>query len=344
MTNPIKLAIVGLGRAGWGMHCKELEGKEEQYSIMAAYDPITERMTRMHNGYEGLRTYNSYEELLDDPEIELVDIASRTIVHEEQAIQALRKGKSVFLEKPIALSYEGALRIKEAAEQSAGRLFIRHNRRFDPDFVHVRELVESGVLGDVFKIKLRRHGYSRRDDWQTIKEHGGGQLLNWGPHIIDHGLRLLGSPVVHMWSDLKRIAAVGDAEDHVNIMLRGDNGRVADLEISGGMAVEDSPLYQVFGTKGALMVRGGRIYLKLLDPARPLPPKEANPGVPGETFGSAEELPWVDVTLKVNPAQQTDIWNEMYRAFRHGESFPVLTDEAVEVMRIVSEVKRGTGF
>ena len=101
----------------------------------------------------------------------------------------------------------------------------------------MQEIIRSGILGDVYEIRLARHGYQRRDDWQTIKEFGGGQLLNWGPHIVDHALRFLESPVATQFSDLKFIAAVGDAEDHLKIVLKGENGRFVDMEISGGVAL-----------------------------------------------------------------------------------------------------------
>lgn len=69
---------------------------------------------------------------------------------------------------------------------SGPHLYLRHNRRVESGFEKVNEIIDSGVLGDVFSIKLTRNGYSRRCDWQTISEFGGGQLLNWGPHIVDH--------------------------------------------------------------------------------------------------------------------------------------------------------------
>jgi predicted dehydrogenase len=342
MTQPIRIGIAGLGRAGWGMHCRELKGREERFQIVAACDILAERRERMAERY-GCECYGRIEDLIADPYVELVDIATRTRDHFSHALLALSAGKDVFLEKPMCMTYAQALQLKGAAAQSAGQLYVRHNRRFDPDFVHVRQIIASGILGQVFEIRLARHGYSRRDDWQTIVEHGGGQLLNWGPHVIDHALRFLESPVESTYSNLKRVAAVGDAEDHVKIVLRGTNGRVVDLEISGGVAI-GSPTYLVFGTKGSLSLSGREVRLRYLDPGQELPERTANPGTPGATFGTREDLPWIEETIPVQGGSNTVIWDELYHAIREGATFPIDLDEAIEVMKVISAAKEGTEF
>lgn len=341
MTTPIKVGIAGLGRAGWGMHCEELKGKEDYFRIVAACDPIASRLNRFKETYAG-HVYEHFGDLLADPVVELVDIATRSHEHFDHALQALKSGKHVLLEKPISRTYEEAKELKRAAELSAGRLFIRHNRRLDPDFLHVREIIESGLLGEVFEIKLARHGFQRRDDWQTIKEFGGGQLLNWGPHIIDHGLRLLGDDSYTIWSDLKRVAAAGDSEDHVKIILKGTNGRIVDIEISGGVAY-GSPLYTVYGTNGSLVASDREIKLKYYDPAA-VETRVSNPGTPGETFGNAEQLPWTERTIPVQPRESRNIWDELYRSIRQGSPFPITLEEAAEVMKVISAAKKGTVF
>lgn len=342
MAKPIRLGIVGLGRAGWGMHCRELEGKERRFTIVAACDLIPERCERMAERY-GCATYGRVEHLVADPNVEMVDIATRSVDHCAHALLALRAGKHVFLEKPMTATYAEARRVQRAAAKAAGDLYVRHNRRFEAGFLHIREIIASGILGDVHTIKLARVGYSRRDDWQTLKEFAGGQLLNWGPHIIDHALQFLDSPVKSISSDLKRVAAVGDAEDHLKIVLTGENGRVVDVEISGGAAV-GLPEYVVWGSKGGLISRGGSLELRYLNPRQKLEARTANPETPGASFGSPEKLKWVHKTIPVKPKRRYGIWDELYKAVRLGKAFPITLDEAVGVMRVVSAVKKGTPF
>lgn len=342
---PIGLGIVGIGRAGWGMHCGELESRKDKFQIVAACDIIPERCAQMAERY-GCQTYRRIEDLVKDPAVEVVDIATRSVDHVKHSLIALAAGKKIFLEKPMAVSYAEAKRLQPAAKR--GLVFIRHNRRFEPGFQHIREIIASGVLGDVFEIKLRRNSFGRRGDWQTLKKCGGGQLLNWGPHIIDHALRFLESPVADVWSDLKRVAALGDAEDHLKIVLRGKNGRVVDLEISGGAALGE-PECIVLGTRGALVTQGANLHLRHIDPKQKLARLKASPATPGtgSGFGSTEELKWIDTEIPVAPAlgcTMTTIWDSLYETVRHGKRFPIAFDEALEVMRIVSLVRKGTPF
>jgi scyllo-inositol 2-dehydrogenase (NADP+) len=343
MTHPIQIGIVGLGRAGWGMHCRELEDRKETFKIVAGCDLRPERLAEMTERF-ACAVYTEIDELIADPNVELVDIATRSCDHLEHASKALAAGKQVLVEKPMTASHAEALALLDALDASpGGALYVRHNRRFDPDFLHVQEIIASGLLGDVYEIRLARHGYQRRDDWQTLMTYGGGQLLNWGPHVIDHALRFLESPVARQFSDLKRVAAVGDAEDHLKIVLRGENGRIVDLEISGGVAL-GAPTYQVFGTRGSLTLAGKEIALRYLDPAVSLPPREANHGHPGETFGSPETLAWITDTMPVNPGSNTVIWDALYASIREDVPYPIPLDQAVAVMQVVSTARQGTEF
>jgi predicted dehydrogenase len=347
--SPIRIGLVGVGRAGWGMHCSELDKRADKFRIVAAADVDPARLDRMTQRYPGIKTYASIEELAADPDVEVVDIATPSTFHVTNAAVALRAGKDVFLEKPIAATHADAVKLRQLSARSRrGKLYVRHNRRFEPAFQHVREIIGSGLLGDVFEIKLRRHGFQRRDDWQAVVHTGGGQLLNWGPHIIDHGLRLLDAPLRDMWSDLKKVAALGDAEDHLKIILRGTNGRLVDLEISGGVALGE-PVWTVYGTRGSLTSNEQTIKTKTLDPKQSLPARRADPGTPplDAAFGNAEKLRWVEQEIPVKPSTGCDtdsVWDHLHAALRRGEPFPITLDQAVEVMKVADAAKRGTPF
>lgn len=347
MAQPIAVGIVGLGRAGWGMHRSELLERTDKFSIVAACDPDAKRRRNMGDSC-GCRVYASIKEMLRDPEVELVDIASRSPEHVAHAVLGLKANKDVFLEKPIALTYREAKKLVRAQATASGTLYLRHNRRFEPGFNHLREIMASGVLGEVYEIKLRRNRYQRRDDWQTLLSCGGGQLLNWGPHIIDHALQLLESPVADLWSDLKRVAAVGDAEDHIKIILRGENARVIDLEISGGAAISE-PEYLVLGSLGALRSEGETFFLRYLDPEQKLARRRAKVRSPKleAGFGGAEDLHWIEKTIPISPSvpcSLAGIWDHLYRAIREGVPFPVTLEQGLAVMEIISRVRKGTPF
>ena len=345
----IKVGIWGLGRAGQTMHASEIAKFPEMFELVAACDTAADQIKTFQGRQPACRLYNNPAEFLKDREVELVSIATRSPDHTTHALQALAAGKIVFLEKPIALTYAVAKKLKKASLKYPGKLFLRHNRRFEAPFVAIRDIIKSGVMGAVYEIKLHRHGYQRRNDWQTLIACGGGQLNNWGPHIVDHALRFLESPVANIWSDLKKIAAVGDAEDHLKIVLTGENGRIVDLEISGGVAIPQ-PEYVIFGDRGALVCQGNTITLKHIDPKQKFQKIKAlsiNPPIEGG-FGNSEVLRWEEKTIQVVPKSEGDdshlIWQALFNAVRKNKPFPITIDEAVEVVRVVDVVKKNSKF
>jgi predicted dehydrogenase len=330
------------------MHCNELESKTEKFEIVAACDREEERLAKMRERYPGIRTYSKIEELVEDDEVEVVDIATPSTFHAEHAIVALRAKKTVFLEKPIATSLDDAKKMIAESEYLDVPIYFRHNRRFEAGFQHIREIIASGVLGTVFEIRLHRHNYQRRNDWQTLMSEGGGQLNNWGPHIIDHSLRFLDGEVESIWSDLKRIAAVGDAEDQLKIIFKGKNGALVDMEISGGVA-KPQPTFVVFGSRGSLVSEGNEIELRYLNPEQQLKDIDAIPDSPpiDGSFGNKEELDWIEKTIPVQPeldVKPNSIWDYLYESIRDGVPFPIKTEEAIQVMEVINQVKKGTPF
>ena len=260
---------------------------------------------------------------------------------------ALLAGKSVLVEKPFCETYEEAKELVKLGGQPAGpRIFVRHNRRFEEGFIRVNEIIDSGILGEVYEIRLARNEYQRRNDWQTIMEFGGGQLLNWGPHIVDHSLRFCGGRYETMFADIKRVAAVGDAEDHIKLVFKGVNGRVVDMEISGGVA-QPVPEYRVYGTKGGLIGENNTLKLKYLDPSVELAEITADPSTPGASsaFGNEETLVWKEETIELNPCDQTAVvWDYFYEAYRNNKPYPITSEQAMEVVRVLELAKAGTVF
>ena len=348
MGTPVSLGLVGIGRAGFGMHCNELESRADRFQIAAACDTDEARLEKMRERYPGIRTYTDLSALLSDDDIELVDIATPSTLHADQAIAALQAGKTVFLEKPIATSVADAQRMVHASQETGVPIFFRHNRRFESGFQHIQEIIASGVLGEVFEIRLHRHTYQRRNDWQTLKSTGGGQLNNWGPHIIDHSLRFLDGEVASIWSNLDLIAAVGDAEDHLKIVFTGKSGCIVDMEISGGVALAQ-PTFLVFGSRGSLSCDDREITMRYLDPEQQLSEIDADPESPpiDGAFGNREELRWVEQTVPVGPeldVSPASIWDYLHDTLRNGTPFPVTTEQAMQVMEVIDQVKQGTRF
>lgn len=341
---PIRVGLWGIGRAGHNMHCQEMDQFPDRFRIVAACDTDESRVRNLVDRYH-CAGYTNGAEFLKDPNVELVSIAVRSTEHVDYALKALKAGKIVFLEKPFALAPEGLKKLEEAVKEYPGRLYFRHNRRFEAAFNHIREIIAGGILGEVFEIKLRRHNYQSREDWQTILSCGGGQINNWGPHLIDHSLLLLESPLESVWSDLKHVSSKGDADDHIKVIFRGRNGRIVDLEISNCILIP-SDVYAVYGTRGTLVSHDETdLHLKYLDPSMELPKTHSSAGNPpwDGGYGDAGKWPWIEKTIPVAPSngyKMTDIYKYLYDAIRDGVPFPVKPEEAFAVIRTTAEIKR----
>ena len=341
----IRVGIWGLGRAGLDMHCPELNVHSDKFEIVAGCDVLQERLDELVQKYPKAKGYLNADEFLADKKIDLVAVATPSVYHVDYDIRALAAGKYVFAEKPVAVTSAGLKKLEAAAKKYPGKLFCRQNRRFEPAFNHVKEIIESGILGEIYEIKLCRHNYDFRDDWQTLQKNGGGQLNNWGPHLIDHAIQLMGAPIKEVWSDLKQIAARGDCEDHLKAVFRGENGRVIDVEISGGIALP-SPVYAVYGTRGTLICEDEQdIKLKYLKPEFKWPTSPARDTTPPRTnsWYSENKPEWIRKTIMVEPANNAsmnDIYSHIYDTIRKGIPFPVKPEESFEIVRWTDKIKK----
>jgi scyllo-inositol 2-dehydrogenase (NADP+) len=353
---PIRVGLVGLGRAGWSMQCDEIDRYPTKFKLVAGCDTLKVRRDNFVERYNQ-PAYANIRQLIADENVEMVSIATRSCDHFKHAKLALEAGKDVFLEKPMTTNYDDARKLLALSKKVSGKLYIRQNRRFEDGFMHIRKILDSGILGEIHEIKLRRHTFNFRGDWQTLKRYGGGQLLNWGPHIIDHALQFLGGTFKSVAADLRIISAVGDAEDHVKLLISGASGPTVDLEISGGAAIGETT-YQIFGSRGALRSGDDFIQLKYLDPKAKLEIVEADPGTPGSEghppmpnhvlvkHGKAKrdnDIKWIEKEFPIDPAP-TDIWKELYASVRKGKEFPVKLEGIVEAMRLVDAARKASTF
>ncbi len=345
---PIKIGIVGIGRAGWGAHTVEVADKEDMFKIVAACDIIEERIDMMKEKY-GCKIYTKVQDLVNDPEVELVDIATRSCDHYKHAKMALDAGKAVLVEKPLSVEYEQAKDLMDNSNKPGKpRLFVRHNRRFEVAFNEVLKTINSGILGDVYEAGTTCLGFEFRDDWQTLNEFGGGLFRNWGPHLIDHCLNLLGAKVADTYSEFKHITAGGDCEDHVYIRLLGENDRTVTLTLSGAVALPRAREFYAYGNRGAIETIGNKVKLRYINPEQVIPEPIANPGAPAMSFGKSgtfatkTPIEWIEKEYELEGENLSQMWTHLYKDFREGTPYPITDDEALEVIRVIAMLKNNT--
>lgn len=344
MENPIRVGIIGLGRSGWNIHAPLLEA-HPGFRVTAAADAVDERRREAVERF-ACSAYSDYRDLLADPDVELVIVAAPSHLHAPITIEALRAGKHVLCEKPMALSTQEADAMIDAAKQADRLLTVFHNRRFDPDFLKVKEVIESGKLGTVHLVRMGHYLYERRRDWQMLKRLGGGMLNNWGVHFVDRAMVLLNFSVQSVLADMKHTIGSGDADDHVKIVLKGTNGMVVDLELTACCAVEP-PAWLVLGDYGSLIGSKEHLRWRYYDPSAvpPPPPADAGPA-PDRKFGQPEPFPWVEESAHTPETDENGriFYRKLYSALREGAEPPVTAESARAHIPILEECRRQAGF
>jgi predicted dehydrogenase len=262
----IRTAILGQGRSGRDIHGAYLSRDPRRYRILAVADPLPERRTRAAAEY-GCETYPDHIPLLARKDIDLVINAAPSKFHVPITLQFLEAGFNVLCEKPLASTAADVDRLIAAAETAGKTLAIFQQSRFAPYFQKVREVIASGVLGDIVQVSIAFNGFSRRYDWQTLTAEMGGNLLNTGPHPLDQALQLFGTDrMPQVTCFMRRAISYGDAEDHVLLLLSGAGRPLIHLEISSCCRYPGFT-YNVYGTRGGLKGSATRVEWEYYDPA-----------------------------------------------------------------------------
>ncbi|QYY35646.1 Gfo/Idh/MocA family oxidoreductase [Ruficoccus sp. ZRK36] len=347
-NTPIAFGICGLGRIG-AQHCEHFTEHADRYKAVAFCDLDAARAEGPAQQYGGT-PYTDFAQFLANDEMELVIIATRSLDHAANAEQALAAGKTVLLEKPIGVTAQDRQTLLRLNREYPGKLFFCHNHRFEPAFANTQAIIAEGLLGNVQVVKIHKyHDFSRRNDWQMRLDCGGGQLSVWGPHLLDQAIQYIGAPIRDVWSYLRRVLTPGDADDHVRILLTGENDIVAELEISNAVALT-GPYCTVYGDRGTLMYNQEQteLHLKYLDPEFNWPAATASgdtPALARDTYGQAE-LPWIEETRAVEPSVnmwafvEQEIARHLHNTLRNGVPFPVKNEDALEVVRLTEIVKQ----
>ena len=217
----VKMAIIGFGGMA-NHHLNNLRAYVEEIEVAGAYDIRDEAKANIAG--RGLKSYANPDELYNDKDIDLVLIATPNDMHKPYAIACLNAGKHVISEKPVTLNRAELLEILDVSEKT-GKLFtVHHNRRWDSDYLTVKNAIQKGVLNKPYIIESRVQG-SRRSlhGWRGYKANGGGMVLDWGIHLIDQMLYWFPEKVVQIDAHLHQVFAP-EVDDSFTAMFRFESG------------------------------------------------------------------------------------------------------------------------
>ena len=247
------LVVIGYGGMG-GWHCQHAL-ESDVVHLAGIYDIKKERAELAES--RGIHAYSSFEEVLADKSVDLVTVAIPNDQHREVVIKALEAGKNVICEKPVTLSSEDLQAMIDAANK-AGKVFSVHqNRRWDVDFLAMKQLYNSGDIGEVFNIESRIHG-SRGipSDWRGMKEYGGGMVYDWGIHLIDQILQIIPDKIATVFCRLDNITNK-EVDDGFKLELMFETGKRAYIEV-GTYNFIAMPRFYMQGMKGTALISDWR--------------------------------------------------------------------------------------
>jgi len=250
---PLRVGIIGYGLAGAVFHAP-LIATTPGMRVAAIVTSNAERQSRARRDYPSAAIFATAEEMLAAPDhLDLVVVASPNRAHVPQGLAALEAGLPVVIDKPVAPSSAGAERLIETAHRTGKLLTVFQNRRWDNDFLTVRQLIAGGMLGPVQRFESRFERFRAEPKpgaWRELPDPGeaGGLLFDLGAHLVDQALQLFGAPTtVYAEVDRRRPGAVVD--DDVFVALRFAGGQVAHLWASAVPRIS-GPRFRVVGLRG----------------------------------------------------------------------------------------------
>ncbi|WP_313407614.1 Gfo/Idh/MocA family oxidoreductase [Aeromicrobium sp.] len=328
MVEPLRWAVAGWGAGGRVFHAPMIRSAEA-LELVAVVSTNAERAEQARA--EGLSVVPGLRELRDLG-VDGVTITTPAGTHADLAVEALGLGLHVVVDKPFATSAADAERIVAAAT-SGPVLTVYQNRRWDGDFLTLAGLVARGELGRIDRFESRIERF--RPDlptWTRDRDsvHGGGTLVDLGPHLIDQAVQLLG-PVREVFADIAVLGPHRVSDDDVLLLLRHECGARSMIAASVHAAAE-GPRFRVSGSLGGARLTG-------FDPQEDQLFSGASPQLLGDRWGEDDRTIEVDLPsgTQTRPVRR-GAWNLFYpavaAAITEGAPVPVDPADAVHVARI----------
>jgi predicted dehydrogenase len=229
----------------------------------------------------------------------------------------------------------------EAAHRTSRWVTVFLQHRYSPDFLKIQKILESGILGRVFLIQSRWSTFARRWDWQSLRKHGGGILNNTAPHALDQLLQLFVAPDPQITCQLDRIATLGDAEDHMKLILQAAGEPTIDLEVSSADAM-GSQRWKIWGSLGGLAGSAQELNWKYFDPAE-VPGREVVEAAPENRTYGQENLPWRHEKWQPPPDMESlhaVFYRDLHRCIEASRPPTVKIEEVVRLTSILEKSRQ----
>ncbi len=279
-----KFALIGCGAVA-NHHVGAMK-MVENAEFVGLYGAVPEQAKAFGEKYN-LRVYDTLEEMLADPEIDVVTICTPSGTHAELAIQSMIAGKHVVVEKPLALNIEDCKAVIETAKKYNRKCQVISQLRFSDNISAVKKAVDAGYLGKIVNCGVhmkywRTDEYYDTSDWRgTWKYDGGGALMNQGIHGIDILRFFMGTPK-KISAFCKTLAHNIEVEDTASAIVEFENGAIGVVEGTTSVYPGYARRLELCGTKGSIILEEDNIIKWDIDAENPCTNRSGN------SFGSSD--------------------------------------------------------
>jgi scyllo-inositol 2-dehydrogenase (NADP+) len=346
--NTVNVAIVGYGLAGATFHAplvKVTEGLKIKYIVARS----EEKQTKARNDHPSAEIVSDLESLLkQSKDIGLAVIATPNKEHAPQAMACLNAGIPVVVDKPMALNSAQCAELIDLSQRKGTLLSVFQNRRWDNDFLTLKQLLAKETLGKILRFESRYERYRpalRPNAWreQLDTEQGGGILFDLGSHLIDQATQLFGQPD-QVYAEVKKRRDGVAADDDAFVALSFPSGVQAHLWMSA-LSASLGHRFRLLGTEGAYEKYG-------LDPQEDdlragKTPKDSN-------WGIEKHSSWGNITLhkdglnikgelETAPGAYQRFYELMREAINGSGAVPVDPVSAMNTMKIIEQARKSSG-
>ena len=249
---PVRVGVLGYGAIGHE-HNAAIQ-LTQGLSLAAVCDPNPLRVDAARELAPEVRGHSDGLDLLADDGVDLVIVSTPPNTHAEWALKALEAGKHVVVEKPFCITVAEADRQIAAAAARGLTLAVYQNRRWDPDYLALKQVVRSGQIGEVFHYESFIGGYGHPCNyWHSDEAVSGGAIYDWGSHYLDWALDLFGQEVEWVSATThKRVWHDVTNADHSRVLVHFVDGVEAEFTHSD-LSAALKPKFYVLGTRGGII-------------------------------------------------------------------------------------------
>jgi predicted dehydrogenase len=329
VTKPIRVALIGYGLAGKVFHAPLIRAT----TALELAIVVSSRVDDNSACLPGFTIVQDIDEALEDPTIDLVVIATPDHLHMPQTLAALAADKHVVVDKPFALTLSEAQEMAARSAEAGKHLSVFHNRRWDADFLTLRELINGGELGEIrqFESHFDRYRPEVGNRWKDARP--GGVWQDLGPHLVDQAIQLFGMPEAVL-ADLASQKQESGAYDYAHVLL--DHGKVRSILHITQSAPAHSLRFTVHGSRGSYIKHG-------IDPQE----DQSKAGMAPGDIGWAVDLQEGELTRGLPdgstqtqtvpnlPGDYLAFYSEVCAAIGSRGANPVPAAEALQVMAVI---------